>query len=102
MRVSACVDKPLAENLRDAERLVELAARKKLTLMVGFNRRFAPLYGELKTQLATAASLRMDKHRSNSVGPHDLYSRCWMIICMWWIPRCGCRAAKPLWMAVRY
>ena len=40
--------KPLAENLRDAERLVELAAREKLTLMVGFNRRFAPLYGELK------------------------------------------------------
>ncbi len=46
--VHVCVDKPLAENLRDAERLVELAARKKLTLMVGFNRRFAPLYGELK------------------------------------------------------
>ncbi len=100
--VHVCVDKPLAENLRDAERLVELAARKKLTLMVGFNRRFAPLYGELKTQLATAASLRMDKHRSNSVGPHIFISRCWMIICMWWIPRCGCRAAKPLWMAVRY
>lgn len=52
---------------------MELAARKKLTLMVGFNRRFAPLYGELKTQLATASSLRMDKHRTNSVGPHDLY-----------------------------
>ena len=52
---------------------VPLAALKKLTLIVGFNRRFAPLYGELKTQLATAASLRMDKHRSNSVGPHDLY-----------------------------
>ena len=29
--VHVCVDKPLAENLRDAERLVELAARKKLT-----------------------------------------------------------------------
>ncbi|EEV6993756.1 Gfo/Idh/MocA family oxidoreductase [Escherichia marmotae] len=71
--VHVCVDKPLAENLRDAERLVELAARKKLTLMVGFNRRFAPLYSELKTQLATAASLRMDKHRTHSVGPHDLY-----------------------------
>lgn len=26
--VHVCVDKPLAENLRDAERLVELAARK--------------------------------------------------------------------------
>lgn len=71
--VHVCVDKPLAANLHDAERLVELAARKKLTLMVGFNRRFAPLYRELKTELASAASLRMDKHRTDSVGPHDLH-----------------------------
>nr|VUD25625.1 virulence factor MviM [Salmonella sp. NCTC 7297] len=70
--VHVCVDKPLADNLRDAERLVALAAQKKLTLMVGFNRRFAPLYRELKTHLGTAASLRMDKHRTDSVGPHDL------------------------------
>ncbi|HFZ8995357.1 TPA: Gfo/Idh/MocA family protein [Citrobacter freundii] len=70
--VHVCVDKPLAENLHDAERLVELAARKKLTLMVGFNRRFAPLYRDLKAQLGAAASLRMDKHRTDSVGPHDL------------------------------
>lgn len=70
--VHVCVDKPLAENLSDAERLVALAARKKLTLMVGFNRRFAPLYRELKTRLDAAASLRMDKHRTDSVGPHDL------------------------------
>ncbi|QRG77582.1 Gfo/Idh/MocA family protein [Citrobacter sp. R56] len=70
--VHVCVDKPLAETLRDAERLVELAARKKLTLMVGFNRRFAPLYRDLKAQLSTATSLRMDKHRADSVGPHDL------------------------------
>jgi virulence factor len=33
--VHVCVDKPLAENVQDAERLIELAARKKLTLMVG-------------------------------------------------------------------
>ncbi|HEF0060797.1 Gfo/Idh/MocA family protein [Citrobacter sp. RHBSTW-00271] len=70
--VHVCVDKPLAENLREAEQLVELAARKKLTLMVGFNRRFAPLYQDLKAQLVNAASVRMDKHRTNSVGPHDL------------------------------
>lgn len=70
--VHVCVDKPLAENLADAERLVELAARKKLTLMVGFNRRFAPRYRELKSRLVNAASLRMDKHRANSVGPQDL------------------------------
>jgi len=44
--VHVCVDKPLADNLADAERLIELAARKKLTLMVGFNRRFAPLAGD--------------------------------------------------------
>ena len=70
--VHVCVDKPLAENLQDAERLIELAARKKLTLMVGCNRRYSPLYRELKQQMPQAASLRMDKHRTDSVGPHDL------------------------------
>ncbi len=70
--VHVCVDKPLADNLQDAERLIELAARKHLTLMVGFNRRFAPLYQQLKSQLNGAASLRMDKHRTDSVGPADL------------------------------
>ena len=69
--VHVCVDKPLADKLNEAESLVELAARRKLTLMVGFNRRFAPLYRELKTQMGSAASLRMDKHRSDRVG-HDL------------------------------
>ncbi|HHG8774693.1 TPA: Gfo/Idh/MocA family protein [Raoultella planticola] len=69
--VHVCVDKPLADKLNEAESLVELAARRKLTLMVGFNRRFAPLYRELKAHLESAASLRMDKHRSDSVG-HDL------------------------------
>ncbi len=69
--VHVCVDKPLADKLNEAESLVELAARRKLTLMVGFNRRFAPLCRELKTQMGSAASLRMDKHRSDSVG-HDL------------------------------
>lgn len=70
--VSVCVDKPLAENLADAERLVALAGYQKRTLMVGFNRRFSPLYQQLKAKLATGASLRMDKHRANSVGPNDL------------------------------
>lgn len=70
--VHVCVDKPLAENLSDARRLLALAEKKKLTLMVGFNRRFAPLYRELKGKLGNGASLRMDKHRADSVGPHDL------------------------------
>ncbi|MBJ3815498.1 Gfo/Idh/MocA family oxidoreductase [Shimwellia pseudoproteus] len=70
--VHVCVDKPLAESLSDAVRLVEMASRRKLALMVGFNRRFAPLYQTLKTQMDGAASLRMDKHRTDSVGPQDL------------------------------
>lgn len=70
--VHVCVDKPLAENVQDAERLIDLAARKNLTLMVGFNRRFAPLYQQLKAQSGNMASLRMDKHRTDSVGPNDL------------------------------
>lgn len=70
--VHVCVDKPLADKLDDAERLVALAARKNLTLMVGFNRRFSPLYRELKKRAGEMSSLRMDKHRSDSVGPHDL------------------------------
>ncbi len=70
--VHVCVDKPLAENVNDAERLIEQAERRGLQLMVGFNRRFAPLYQTLKTQMGVASSLRMDKHRSDSVGPQDL------------------------------
>jgi virulence factor len=70
--VSVCVDKPLAESLADAERLVALAESQKRTLMVGFNRRFSPLYQELKANLVNGASVRMDKHRADSVGPNDL------------------------------
>ncbi|WP_215847091.1 Gfo/Idh/MocA family protein [Candidatus Pantoea bituminis] len=67
-----CVDKPLAENLNQAEALVALAEKQKRKLMVGFNRRFAPRYQQLKAEMPNAASLRMEKHRSDSVGPHDL------------------------------
>ena len=71
--VNVCVDKPLAENLEDAERLMEMAQQQKRTLMVGFNRRFSPLYRDLKAKLVDGASLRMDKHRADSVGPNDLH-----------------------------
>ncbi len=72
--VHVYVDKPLAAELTQAERLIELAHKAGKALMVGFNRRFAPRYAQLQQQLAqqSAASLRMDKHRSDSVGPNDL------------------------------
>ena len=46
--VHVYVDKPLAETLEQGEQLLELAERRGKTLMVGFNRRFAPLYRQLK------------------------------------------------------
>ncbi len=70
--VHVYVDKPLAETLEQGEQLLELAERRGKTLMVGFNRRFAPLYRQLKLEMNQPASIRMDKHRADSVGPHDL------------------------------
>ncbi|MTD39903.1 gfo/Idh/MocA family oxidoreductase [Erwinia sp. CPCC 100877] len=70
--VHVCVDKPLAENLDDAEKLVAYARQRRLSLMVGFNRRFAPCYQALRMASGELASLRMDKHRTDSIGPGDL------------------------------
>lgn len=70
--VHVYVDKPLAASLDQAEQLVEQAQKVGKALMVGFNRRFAPLYRQLKEQMQNPASIRMDKHRADSVGPNDL------------------------------
>lgn len=70
--VHVYVDKPLAETVEQAERLVALADQLGKVLMVGFNRRFAPRYRQLRERMCGAASLRMDKHRCDSVGPRDL------------------------------
>ena len=44
------VDKPISYSYDDTLRLVELSEKKGLILMVGFNRRFAPMYKKLKGQ----------------------------------------------------
>ncbi|WP_033568453.1 Gfo/Idh/MocA family protein [Dickeya undicola] len=66
------VDKPLAETLAQAEALVALAASRNLLLMVGFNRRFAPLYQRLRQLRPLPDSLRVEKHRIDNIGPHPL------------------------------
>ncbi|WP_054882318.1 Gfo/Idh/MocA family protein [Yersinia rohdei] len=66
------VDKPLAETLEQSEQLIALAAKQHLSLMVGFNRRFSPLYQKLKQEMSQPASLRMEKHRQNGVGPQEV------------------------------
>jgi virulence factor len=40
------VDKPLAYDLAGAEHLVRLAERRRVSLMTGFNRRYAPAYAQ--------------------------------------------------------
>ncbi|WP_374984010.1 Gfo/Idh/MocA family protein [Streptomyces fradiae] len=44
--VATYVDKPLAYELHDSRRLVELAERRGASLAVGFNRRYAPAYAQ--------------------------------------------------------
>lgn len=44
--VPTYVDKPLAYELADSERLVELAEARDISLVVGFNRRYAPGYAQ--------------------------------------------------------
>ncbi|WP_236652162.1 Gfo/Idh/MocA family protein [Streptacidiphilus neutrinimicus] len=48
--VDVYVDKPLDQTLDGARRLVELAERRGRSLMVGFNRRYAPGYVEAAAQ----------------------------------------------------
>ncbi len=45
--VPTLVDKPLADSYDEAARLVDLADRRRVGLMVGFNRRYAPAYREI-------------------------------------------------------
>lgn len=70
--VHVYVDKPLTEQIEQSEQLIELAQQKQKELMVGFNRRFSPFYLALKQNSQQFSSIRMDKHRTNSVGPKDV------------------------------
>ena len=49
-RVPTCVDKPLAYDFADSERLVDLAERRRTSLAVAFNRRHAPGYAQCVEQ----------------------------------------------------
>ena len=65
------VDKPLAASIEESEKLVELATKHSRKLMVGFNRRFAPMYVAAKQQATNIASIRFEKHRKDSIGPNS-------------------------------
>ncbi|MFJ7727402.1 Gfo/Idh/MocA family protein [Neobacillus sp. NPDC097160] len=61
------VDKPITDHYKGAKILVELAEKKGLILMTGFNRRFAPLYTQLK-KVAEPNMVVVQKNRKGLPG----------------------------------
>ncbi|SKB27262.1 Gfo/Idh/MocA family protein [Daejeonella lutea] len=61
------VDKPVTYDYASTKRLLELAESKNLLLMVGFNRRYAPAYRELK-QVVNPNMIIMQKNRVSLPG----------------------------------
>jgi virulence factor len=49
-RIPVFLEKPIATNLKDAEAVLEVAERTGTLLMIGFNRRYAPVYEALKRE----------------------------------------------------
>ena len=60
--VATYVDKPLADNLAQAERLVALAEQTGTSLMVGFNRRYAPAIAALRDWPRDLIVLQKHRH----------------------------------------
>lgn len=65
--IATFVDKPLADNAFDCEKLYELAAQKQVPLYMGFNRRFIPLYQQ-HLRSDPLLSLRWEKNRFDLPG----------------------------------
>ncbi|MFV0557777.1 MAG: Gfo/Idh/MocA family protein [Enterococcus sp.] len=68
--ISVYVDKPCSENLTEVEALLNLAKEKGLLLMLGFNRRFAPMVEKLKA-LPDKRIIQLQKNRVAAVQPTD-------------------------------
>src|SRR5207237_4996578 len=63
------VDKPLAYTLDAARRLVTLSELTRRFLMVGFNRRYAPMYRSLSNQPERRVVLFQKNRRASSDFP---------------------------------
>lgn len=61
--ISVFVDKPISMVYAESKQLVELAEARNLLLMVGFNRRYAPVYQQLKLDNPTL--IIMQKNRKS-------------------------------------
>lgn len=61
--IAVFVDKPISMVYAESKQLVELAEARNLLLMVGFNRRYAPVYQQLKLEDPTL--IIMQKNRKS-------------------------------------
>lgn len=61
--IAVFVDKPISMVYAESKQLVELAEARNLLLMVGFNRRYAPVYQQLKLESPTL--IIMQKNRKS-------------------------------------
>ncbi|WP_291649616.1 Gfo/Idh/MocA family oxidoreductase [Clostridium sp.] len=59
------VDKPISYNYEESKRVSDLAKKVNKILMVGFNRRFAPMYSNLKNY-GTPSVIKLEKNRVSS------------------------------------
>jgi len=62
--IAVFIDKPITMDYQLSKQLVELAEERKVLLMVGFNRRYAPVYQKLK-ELKTPTLIIMQKNRQS-------------------------------------
>ncbi|PKF61417.1 gfo/Idh/MocA family oxidoreductase [Psychromonas sp. psych-6C06] len=65
--IATFVDKPLADNAFDCEKLYELAEKQRVPIYMGFNRRFIPLFQQCYGA-KNLRSLRWEKNRYNLAG----------------------------------
>ncbi|MGL4772995.1 MAG: Gfo/Idh/MocA family protein [Clostridium sp.] len=66
-KIPVYVDKPISYTLEEATELTSLAKKNNTLLMVGFNRRFAPMVSSLK-DLGKAHLVLIEKNRLNLPG----------------------------------
>jgi virulence factor len=66
------VDKPISYNYEESLRICKLAKDVNKILMVGFNRRFAPMYSDLKNY-GTPSVIKLEKNRVNSPKSPEVF-----------------------------
>uniref|UniRef100_UPI0018E3C33B Gfo/Idh/MocA family protein n=1 Tax=Salegentibacter sediminis TaxID=1930251 RepID=UPI0018E3C33B len=66
-KIPVFVDKPLSYSLDESEKLLELAAKYRTPLYLGFNRRFAPLIKSI-SKVPDPIQISWDKNRVNLAG----------------------------------